>query len=328
MDETREQISISFLSADERREGTIAELIETRVKPIVKGLLRRKLLVSMSLSDDRRDNQDALDVMGDIISQVIPKLRSDKADRSIDNLDAYVRTVTVNAYHQYLRRKYPHRLRITNQLRYLLTHRKDLALWESSGWLCGLSEWRTQELHPVGSEQLTAVLEEVKNTCGTGSKDLPNLAMNIFAAAKRPLAFTDLVSVVLTVSGITETEHQELSSSVSSGEDLAAELEQRDLLKRLWEDVLQLPLRHRCALLLNLRNSRGEGLISLLPATRIATIRRIASVLEFEPEEFAKIWNELPWDDNRIAEHLVLSRQQVINLRQSARTALKRRLKK
>ena len=327
MAETRKHNTL--LSVDERREDTIAELIETRIKPIVRGLLRRKLLVSMSLSDDRRDNQDALDLMGDVISHVIPRLRSDTDDRSVENLEAYVRAVTLNAYHQYLRKKYPHRLRFTNQLRYLLTHRKDFALWEASAWLCGLSEWKIQELDPAGSEQVAAVVEDVKNSCGRlGSNDLPELVANIFAAAKCPLAFSDLVSIVLSVSGISESEHQELSRDFSSGEDLAADLEQRDLLKRLWEDVLQLPMRHRCALLLNLRNSRGEGLISLLPATRIASVRQIASALEIGPEEFAKIWKELPWDDNRIAEHLGLTRQQVINLRQSARTALKRRLKK
>jgi hypothetical protein len=327
MDETRKQNSFSFLSADERREDALTELIETRVKPAVKGLLRRKFFVSMSSGDDGRDNQDALDVMGDVISTVLPKLRRTADDRSIENLDAYVRTVTLNAYHQYLRKKYPQRLRITNQLRYLLTHRDDLALWESGVWLCGPPKWKTEEALPAGADEVDAVRDEAKNT-NIGSKSLPNLVVSIFTIAKRPLAFTDLVSIVLTVSGIIETEHQELSSSVSSGEDLAADFEQRDLLKRLWEDVLQLPLRHRCALLLNLHNSRGEGLISLLPTTRVASIRRIASALEFEPEEFARIWNELPWDDNRIAAHLRITRQQVINLRQSARAALKRRLKK
>jgi hypothetical protein len=44
-------------------------------------------------------------------------------------------------------------------------------------------------------------------------------------------------------------------------------------------------------------------------------------------EEFAEIWNHLPLDDNRIAEILNLTRQQVINLRKSARERLARRMK-
>ena len=44
-------------------------------------------------------------------------------------------------------------------------------------------------------------------------------------------------------------------------------------------------------------------------------------------EEFGEIWNELPLDDKRIAALLGLTRQQVINLRKSARERLTRRMK-
>jgi hypothetical protein len=103
-------------------------------------------------------------------------------------------------------------------------------------------------------------------------------------------------------------------------------LEQTAFLKTLWNEIGRLPVRHRAALLLNLKNSEGDGLITLLPMTRIATITQIAEMLEFPAEDFARVWKDLPWDDNAIAGHLRLTRQQVINLRQSARATLKRRL--
>jgi hypothetical protein len=42
---------------------------------------------------------------------------------------------------------------------------------------------------------------------------------------------------------------------------------------------------------------------------------------------FGELWNELPLEDTRIAVILRITRQQVINLRRSARDRLARRLK-
>jgi len=101
------------------------------------------------------------------------------------------------------------------------------------------------------------------------------------------------------------------------------DLELRDRLKRLWSGVLELPLKHRKALLLNLRDRDG-GLIWALPISGVAKLADIAAALGMRPDELAEIWPTLPWDDLRIAEHLGLQRQQVINLRQSARAKLVR----
>lgn len=46
---------------------------------------------------------------------------------------------------------------------------------------------------------------------------------------------------------------------------------------------------------------------------------RAAPVIELSPDEFAELWHDLPLDDNTIAGRLGLARQQVINLRKSAR---------
>jgi len=65
----------------------------------------------------------------------------------------------------------------------------------------------------------------------------------------------------------------------------------------------------------------------MLPTMRAATIRDIADALGFGHTEFAGLLGELPWDDKQIAEHLEITRQQVINLRQSARQMLRRKLR-
>jgi DNA-binding transcriptional regulator YhcF (GntR family) len=65
----------------------------------------------------------------------------------------------------------------------------------------------------------------------------------------------------------------------------------------------------------------------LFPATGIATVRQLADVLQINVESFAKVWNDLPLEDAKIAELLGLTRQQVINARKSGRERLARRLK-
>ena len=78
---------------------------------------------------------------------------------------------------------------------------------------------------------------------------------------------------------------------------------------------------------INLKDPEGRGCIALFPAIGIATFRQLAEALEMSAEKLAEIWNELPLEDTKIAELLQLTRQQVINVRKSARERLARRLK-
>ncbi len=106
------------------------------------------------------------------------------------------------------------------------------------------------------------------------------------------------------------------------------ELLGREYLRRLWDEVCQLPVRQRVALLLNLRDEQGRGVAVLLPLTGTASIRAIAEALEIPVAELADLWSTLPHDDARIADRLGVTRQQVINLRKSARDRLVRRLQR
>ncbi|HEV7509848.1 MAG TPA: sigma-70 family RNA polymerase sigma factor [Thermoanaerobaculia bacterium] len=108
---------------------------------------------------------------------------------------------------------------------------------------------------------------------------------------------------------------------------ILAELRQRDQLQALWTEIRRLPPRQCTALMLNLRDEDGCGAVALFPLTGTATMREIAEVLGMPAEQFAELWNHLPMDDASIAELLGVTRQQVINLRKSARARLARRLK-
>jgi hypothetical protein len=104
------------------------------------------------------------------------------------------------------------------------------------------------------------------------------------------------------------------------------ELENLQSLRSLWSEIAELPPNQRVALLLGARDASGESVLRLLPGTGIATIRQIAETLLLDARALAELWRALPLDDNRVAAMLRMTRQQVINLRRSARDRLKRRL--
>jgi len=161
--------------------------------------------------------------------------------------------------------------------------------------------------------------------------ELVDLVGLVFKHFGTPIRFGDLLNLIYEVRRISEpvevpSDETRPEKSLEYENNVLDCMEQSAFLKSLWEEIGRLPLRHRTALLLNLKSSRGDGLITLLPFIRVASIRQIAEMLEFPIEEFVKIWNDLPWDDWAIAGHPGLTRQQVINLRQSARATLRRKL--
>lgn len=109
--------------------------------------------------------------------------------------------------------------------------------------------------------------------------------------------------------------------------DAASALERRTYLSSLWEEILQLPVRQAAALILNLRDENRRSAAALLPLTGVATMREIARAIGMPAERFAEIWRWLPLEDAAIAELLGVTRQQVINLRKSARERLARRMR-
>ena len=53
----------------------------------------------------------------------------------------------------------------------------------------------------------------------------------------------------------------------------------------------------------------------------------MAAAVGLSPESLAELWNRLPLEDTGLAEILDVTRQQVINLRKSARERLARRMR-
>lgn len=326
-------------------ENLLTQLLEEQASPVIKRIIRSKLHGFGTL-DHRLRWQDGEDVYGEVVTRLLERLRTNKEHAETDVIHDflnYVAVTTYNACHEYLRSKYPQRWRLKNRVRYVLTHQVDFGMWQSSegNWLCGLATWSKRGMNqPAGDGLLHQLCDAPQTLVLAGSKaddiksaSLSDLLHAIFSKVRTPVELEALVNTVADLQGVKDlpfaSDPAEEESSLASSEPLtnfAVEVEHRSYLQRLWVEIVQLPLSQRIALLLNLKDMH-EGVIMLLPLTGVATIRQIAEALSIPAHEFAKLWNELPLDDTAVALRLGVTRQQVINLRKSARARLSRRMR-
>jgi hypothetical protein len=345
-----DKILLPFLQAQNEieSESLLARLVYDYADPVIKGILKRKLGVSLKLADGSYTNQNALEIAGDVHAVLLAqmqRLKQQPAVTSINNFRGYVAIKTYSAYNAYLRRKHPRRWRLKNRLRYLFSHQPAFAIWVSAEgeWLCGLASW-----YEGAQEALSAKPRGQLRDCLLSSEKLrlpdyseagnPTEAlMTVFNVVGYPVELDELVNVMAEIWGIRELTESTVLGEEELGaiyEDLAdprssvdITLERRLYLERLWSEILQLPPRQRAALLLNLRDEQGGGVLALLPLIGIASLEAIAQALEMPEGRMAKLWYDLPLDDAVIAELLGGTRQQVINLRKAARARLLRRMK-
>jgi hypothetical protein len=316
----------------------LIRIIEEHVEPIARTIVGQKLHTSIRSSDDRAITQDGLELVSQIKTAVIGRLTEPKPPeqtRSIESLSAYVRAVSINAVNNYVRQKYPRRISLKNQIRYIVNHDYRFSVWQADDGRCFCAAGDRETVSgPDVSFDLRKRSAEIMASAGVTAfnASIVEIVEAILTNIGRPIPLDDLVGTIYELKDIREASGVPADQVIDHAalrqyDKVAEKLENTAFLRSLWEEIVRLPLRHRTALLLNLRSTDGEGLIILLPLTRVAGIREIAEALEFSTEEFAGVWNELPWDDHRIADHLGVTRQQVINLRQSARARLKRCLK-
>jgi hypothetical protein len=328
----------AYLAAPEAdADVALEDLISKGVRPLGSAILRAKLRISLRPDDDSHLNQMGLDMLSDVVVDLlaaIKELRTSAAPH-ISNFQGYVTTAVLNAYRQYLRAKYPERLSLRNKIRYILLKRLRLDLWLGAGGdrLCGSKELRDDHREPISANELLSIKEHFDTrTAPVSHDDHRNLIRTVEALIDRagaPMRFEDLVTLVWILTGGAETtilsdDAGLLANVPSAMHDVATQYDVEESIRRLWEAVKTIPLDHRRALLLNLTDGRGENLIAFLPGLGIASIRDIAQTLEFDLREFVEIWVRLPLEDMAIAEMLGITRQQVINLRQTARAKLRR----
>ncbi|MEO8434000.1 MAG: hypothetical protein ABI596_03835 [Pyrinomonadaceae bacterium] len=318
-------------------ESLLTQLIQEHANPIIAGIIKSKLRVSLSASQGDQDNQDALEIAGDLRATLIADLRAvqQNSDQNlITSFRDYVAVKTYSACADYFREKNPHRRRLKGSLRYQLRHDPGFALWRDANnhWYAGRSEWQGSTSAPGQLPAPGAVLA-MFSTRNAQEVTPAELLSAIFEKVGRPVSFENVVTLAAEIWQIADTPLESLDDPEReperdsvAGVDIL--LEQRRQVEKLWTEVCELPVLQRVALLLNLRDAQGGSALFFIPHLGIASPYQIAATLELPVEEFSRLWNNLPLDDSAIAQMLGITRQQVINLRKTARERLARRMKK
>ncbi len=347
-------------AATEHQSTTILErLMQEQVEPLIREIVGYQFRVFFDAAgrvSSATQASESEDVCSDIRVHLLTRLREMRADPSqqgIRNLRGYVAVTAYRACYEYLRRKYPKRYSLKHKLRFLLGQQGEFAIWQSARgqWLTGLAHWQQQNLPAAtrGQTKLAALLDDPHTFAAArqlsakpDAAGLSMIARTVFTYLEQPLELDELVNVTAALCGIkdrtplTESRSNEagqdawLPALAEAGPDLAVTLTdtltQRRYLTRLWAEVCQMSPRHCAALLLNLRDEGGGSATDLFVFTGVATFGQLAAALALDEAELAALWPQLPLDDLTIAARLGLTRQQVINLRRSARERLWRRL--
>jgi DNA-directed RNA polymerase specialized sigma24 family protein len=187
--------------------------------------------------------------------------------------------------------------------------------------VAGLTEWGERE-----AIRGPGLIKQEADDRMLDRKDTAGALQALLLRFGRPLALNDLTNILGDLWGIDETTPTPVDTT--SGSTPLRELETRQHLRNLWTEIQGLPARQRTALLFNLRDGEGLNAVAIFVMMGTTTFEEVAASVEMTSEELAAIWSTLPIDDLAIAAKLGITRQQVINLRKSARERLSRRMKK
>jgi hypothetical protein len=330
MQEQNEALSMLFLSSliDERAERVIDRTIKATLPEMRK-----------------RDGFSSEDLKAEIVLKLVKRLqqlRSCPVDGVLIDFANYVAVTAYNSCCSYMRSRYPERLRLKNRIRHTLKHQEGLAIWEDrlGAWLCGFSSWRQQNRRQFPSEKASALAQDTQLLELTGSSsrsarrlDLNALLIAIFQIAVAPLELGDLVGLAAELWGIEDhptigvgSFHDCALLDITGRSPVPVDLvEARMGLAHLWKEICELPPNQRIVLVLSMRDERGLDGLSLLGNAGVASLREISFVLGIPVLDLSGMWDDLPMDDSKIGLLIGVTRQQVSNLRKSARKRLANR---
>jgi hypothetical protein len=287
----------------------------------------------------RLDAQAASDLKSEVHMNLWIRLRKCReGGEPIRRWSDYVHQTSYNVWRTYLRHKRPAWHRLKNRIRYVLRWDDELALWQSDNgeWWCGLARWRSRPAADV--ERVTSLVNgllpiNAQGSVGRSPKDLAGQLRYVFRLVDGPVDLDTVVGVLVRIRAddyhLVSAEEPSIAQSMAAGgAPIDEELARRELLEWLWTEICTLPLTQRNALLLNLRGHDGLPAIELVVLAGVVTLAEVGHALGFSPDDFARLWPHLPLDDATIGSMIGKTRQQVINLRKSARDRLKRRIRR
>jgi hypothetical protein len=314
------RLSRLFMAASEPARAAETERVLALLAPVIDQVIARDCRAG------RVSREDADDLRAGVVVRVLRKLRAACADREegIEQIEDYVATLTRNSVRDFLRARYPERARMKNRIRFLLSSDDRFAAWSTGGaTLCGLAGWRGT------AAAQTSFPRERAPRAAFDSRRPAEALLGVFRTAAGPLELDALVTLMMELWSVPEVRAVEMQSAplVDAQPTQLAQLETRELLLAAWGEIAALPPLQRTALLLNLRDHEGNNALTLFVLLGVGGIDEIARLAGMPAGQLAELWPRLPLDDVTIAARLGVTRQQVINLRKSARERLRRRLR-
>jgi len=305
---------------DAARDAEIARLVSDVAAPVIETVLSRQLRTEWVYRSEAME-----DLRAAVNLRVVRKLRAlaRVPEEAVERFRDYVATLTYNAVSDSLRERYPEWTRLKGRIRYVLEHDPRLGLWSAGGrMLCGLASWsgRADANEPMSPAEPTDTM-----------LDRHRLADAVTEALRRegrPAELDSLVRLFATIWKVTETSigvSDELMIVAGAPTPLD-QVESRRYIEDLWREISLLRPLQRAALLLNLRDTDGGNALAYFVLLSVTDLDELADSIGVTAERLAALWSELPLDDRTIAGMLGIRRQQVINLRRSARERLLRRM--
>jgi DNA-directed RNA polymerase specialized sigma24 family protein len=314
-------------------DSILESLLADCAPPILNRVVRRRL-------GSLYTPWDAAELASEAMLELLSRLRALRESGAGSDLpfDALAAGVAANTVYRFFAQRFPEHNRLRKRLRYTIETGSRFRLWTSAegAAICGLahisvpgSEGKAERL--VDAEAMERCRDLLRQR-PVPAHPLASLVFEILRTLARPIDLSRLTALVADLVGIQEPSWV---SAQPGSEDVpdsppdpvptaAVRLELRQRLDRLWTEILLLPVRHRGALLLSARDANGAALC-LMVDLGVATFREVAAALEMTAQELSELWNRLPLEDLEIAARLGLDRQQVINLRATAREKLARR---
>jgi hypothetical protein len=332
-------------ATEARAEQLLEQLMREQAEPVIREIVGARLRIYAGSSSEGEYEDVCSEVRVQLLAR-LAALSANPAEQGIRDFRAYVAVTAYRACAAYLRRKYPQRFQLKHKLRFLLSHRAEFALWENDAGVLvgGLAAWRDRSNSPSAqSRQRLQQLRDAPRECapaalrGKAAARLPlaELVAALFHWTGQPLELDELTGLVAELWGVRDQVVRDDGEALEAREaalpdereNVAQTVEQRLFLKQLWQEINQLTLPHRTALLLNLKDEQGRSATELFIFTGIVSVTQLAAALGLTEAALAELWNQLPLADLLIAERLGLTRQQVINLRKTARERLARRMR-
>ncbi len=308
-----------------------------QVTPVIEGVIHGRAGAVVAASE-------RAELFSEAVLQVIRKLQEIKCApprQPITNFKGYAAVTAFHVVHAHFRRVHPERRRLRNRIRHVVRTSAPFALWQpaSGQTVCGRAGWAAAGSEECSEEELERIppLSPAPAVTWSDSVSRPQIARaldHVFGHVGKPVELERLVETVaelfrlpMTPAQAAPVQHETPASErIDETASVESSLVYRSALLEVWREVDQLPPRQRMALLLGLRDENGSAITSLLVVLRIVTFDELAAAVELSPEELTALWDQLPLPDLVIAGRLGLTRQQVINLRKSARDRLGRRL--